>query len=85
MDKHIECFPLFCYFYRHRISSCPDLSEREHIRESLRKLEAPITTSKSTVKRPLTATQIAEAIEKEFPYLTFLKTLPLGNIGKFAL
>uniref|UniRef100_A0A171EBL7 Uncharacterized protein n=1 Tax=Ascaris lumbricoides TaxID=6252 RepID=A0A171EBL7_ASCLU len=69
----------------HRISSCPDLSEREHIRESLRKLEAPITTSKSTVKRPLTATQIAEAIEKEFPYLTFLKTLPLGNIDEESI
>uniref|UniRef100_A0A915C9K1 Hamartin n=5 Tax=Parascaris univalens TaxID=6257 RepID=A0A915C9K1_PARUN len=69
----------------HRISSCPDLSEREQIRESLRKLEAPITANKSRVKRPLTATQIAEAIEKEFPYLTFLKTLPLGNIDEESI
>ncbi|VDM38713.1 unnamed protein product [Toxocara canis] len=69
----------------HRVCSCPSLVEGEHLRYSMRKVEARILSNNSTTKRILTVAQIADAIEKDFPYLVFLKTLPLANIDEESI
>uniref|UniRef100_A0A0N5ARN1 Hamartin n=1 Tax=Syphacia muris TaxID=451379 RepID=A0A0N5ARN1_9BILA len=68
----------------HRSNSCPDLlaekSQRSNqyvlIVDEAKKTAASMTLSVST---------IAGLIEKEFPYLRFLRTLPFSNIDEDAL
>lgn len=67
-----------------RSHSCPDLLEDDELQGSNQNILVVDQGNKTSTPMALSIPTIAGLIEKEFPYLTFLRTLPLPDIDEDA-